>query len=176
MTFERRLRTLEGLAASHVEDDEPCLPWLFDAPQPVQRYVAALVDEYWMQVDAGMSEDSAVQSLLERHPLYRALQSQLITAASAGEYVSLRQAQAHVLYIAVKMLPFYAWPDPRWKQWRLIRRDYAEHICARSALGTFEEQANYDVQAWRESGTTDAEVLAAAGIGSLELELLAADG
>jgi hypothetical protein len=175
MTFERRLQKLESRAASRMEDDDPSMAWLSAAPEPVQRYVAGLVDEYRLQVDEGKSKDSAGQGLLERHPLYRPLQSQLITAEHAGEFVSLRRAQAHVLYIAGKMLPFYAWPDSRWQRWRLIERDYTESICARSALGTCEEQATYDVEAWRESGTTDGDVLAAAGIGPLELELLAAD-
>jgi hypothetical protein len=40
---------------------------------------------------------------------------------------------------------------------------------------TLEERDDYEVNVWRDSGTTDAEVLATAGIGALEAQLLAAD-
>jgi hypothetical protein len=171
LTFERRLQKLESVAAERADGDEPCAPWLSAAAEPILRYIAALADECWMQIDDGTDQDAAVQNLFERHPLYRSLRSQLDT----GEIVSLRRVQAHLLYIADKRLPFYAWPDPRWRRWRLIECDYTKHVCARSALGASEEQANYDVEAWRESGTTNADVLAVAGIGDLELQLLAAD-
>jgi hypothetical protein len=92
-----------------------------------------------------------------------------------GGRANLRRIQAHLLYIAGKKLPFYPWPDPRWQRWRLIQCDFTTHLCARAALATLEERADYEVKAWRNSGTTDAEVLAAAGIGALEAELLAAD-
>jgi hypothetical protein len=176
VTLELRLQKLESVAAAHAEENEPSLPWLSAAPEPVQSYVAALVDEYWSQIDEGNDEDFAVQWLLERHPLYRPVQSFLIMAARVGERPSLRRVQAHVLYIAGKRLPFYPWPDPRGQRWRLIKRDSTTHLCARSAFATSEERASYEVEAWRKSGRTDADVLAVAGIGALELELLAADG
>jgi hypothetical protein len=45
-----------------------------------------------------------------------------------------------------------------------------------AANATPEELANCEVEAWREVRATDAEVLATAGIGALEAQLLAADG
>jgi hypothetical protein len=71
---------------------------------------------------------------------------------------------------------FFPWPDPRWRRWRLIQINDTEHLCARASCATFEARANCDVQAWRESGTTDLEVLTTAGIRALEYQLLAADG
>jgi hypothetical protein len=173
MTFEQRLQKLEQIAATHSGDDEPSRTWLSAAPEPIQRYVAAVVEEYWRQVDTGNDEESAAMWVLERHPLYRPLQSLLIAAANAGQFANLRRIQAHLLYIAGKKLPFYPWPEQRG---RLIQRDYTNYLCARATLATPEERANYEVEAWRESGSADAAILCAAGIGALELELLSADG
>jgi hypothetical protein len=175
VTVERRLQKLETVAAAHADGEEPNTRWLTAVPLPVQRYVAELVDEYWTLVDAGHDEDSAVDCLLARHPLYRPLQALLVTAATLGGRTNLRRIQAHLLYIAGKKLPFFPCPDPRWYRWRLTQGDYTTHLCARATLATLEERDEFEVKAWRVSGTTDAEVLAAAGIGALEAELLAAD-
>jgi hypothetical protein len=174
MTIERRLQRLESIAAARSEDAESNLNWLSAAPEAAQRYIASLVDEYWKDVDEVGDRESA-RRLIERHPLYRPIQSMLVGEASKGELASLCRLQAHMLYIADKFLPFYPWPDPRWQGWRLIQRDYTEHLCGRAALATPEERARYEVSAWRECGTTDAGVLCAAGICAPEHALLAAD-
>jgi hypothetical protein len=176
VSVERRLRKLETVAAAQADGEEPNRRWQTAAPRPVQRYVAALVDEYWMLVDEGRDEASAVECLLKRHPLYRPVQSLMVAAATMGGRANLRRVQAHLLYIAGKKLPFYAWPDRHWHRWRLIQCDFTTYLCARAALATAEERDEYEVNAWRESQTTDAEVLATAGIGVLEAQLLAADG
>ncbi len=175
IAYRKRLQRLETMAVAQADNHGANLRWLSTAPEPVQRYVAALVDEYWVAIDGGTNKAAATSQLLGRHPLYRPIQSLLLTAMDAGESVSLRRVQAHVLYLAGRRLPFRSWPSPEWERWRLIQVDYMQHLRARACCTTMERRADWDMQAWRKSGTTDLEVLAAAGIGALEYQLLAAD-
>jgi hypothetical protein len=128
MTIEKRIQTLEAVAATHENAGESIAPWLTTAPEPVQRHVAALVDEYWTDVDEGIERSDAAHGLLERHPLFHSLRSRLELSVRAGEAPNLRRVQAHLLYIAGRRLPFYPWSDPHWERWWLIQRNAEIHL------------------------------------------------